>query len=156
GGPQVHAVSPFQQRLKERFPSWELTRQGLADELVALGTDDPRVVVLDADLAESTLTKKFGEQFPDRFFDMGIAENNLGNTAEGMALTGKGPFVASYSMFLAGRSWDQVRNTVAYSKCNVKIAACHGGISVGKDGPTHQSVEDVSNMRSITNMTVLV
>jgi transketolase len=78
------------------------------------------------------------------------------NTAAGMALSGKVPFVASYSMFLAGRSWDQIRNTVAYSRCNVKIAACHGGISVGKDGPTHQSVEDVSNMRSITNMVVIV
>jgi transketolase len=87
---------------------------------------------------------------------MGIAENNMVNTAAGMALSGKVPFVASYSMFLAGRSWDQIRNTVAYSGCNVKIAACHGGISVGKDGPTHQSVEDVSNMRSIPGMTVIV
>jgi transketolase len=156
GGPQAHPVASVQARLKERFPHWELTRQGLADELVALGQDDPRVVVLDADLAESTLTKRFAEKFPDRFFDMGIAENNMVNTAAGMSLSGKVPFVASYSMFLAGRSWDQVRNTVAYSKCNVKIAACHGGISVGKDGPTHQSVEDVSNMRSIVGMTVLV
>lgn len=156
GGAQVHEVSSFQQRLKARFPHWELTRQGLSDELVALGKDDPRVVVLDADLAESTLTKRFGEAYPDRFFDMGIAENNMVNTAAGMALSGKVPFVASYSMFLAGRSWDQIRNTVAYSKCNVKIAACHGGISVGKDGPTHQSVEDVSNMASITNLTVIV
>lgn len=156
GGPQQHDLSAFQTRLKARFPAWELTRQGLSDELVALGKEDPRVVVLDADLAESTLTKKFGETFPDRFFDMGIAENNMVNTAAGMALSGKIPFVASYSMFLAGRSWDQIRNTVAYSRCNVKIAACHGGISVGKDGPTHQSVEDVSNMASITNMTVIV
>ncbi len=156
GGPQGHPVAAVQTRLKERFPLWELTRQGLADELVALGTDDPRVVVLDADLAESTLTKKFGEKFPDRFFEMGIAENNMVNTAAGLALTGRVPFLASYSMFLAGRSWDQIRNTVCYSRCNVKIAACHGGISVGKDGPTHQSVEDVSNMRSITNMTVIV
>lgn len=156
GGAQVHEVSPYQQRLKARFPHWELTRQGLSDELLALGKDDPRVVVLDADLAESTLTKRFGEAYPDRFFDMGIAENNMVNTAAGMALSGKVPFVASYSMFLAGRSWDQIRNTVAYSRCNVKIAACHGGISVGKDGPTHQSVEDVSNMASITNLTVVV
>jgi transketolase len=87
---------------------------------------------------------------------MGIAENNMVNAAAGLALSGKVAFVASYSMFLAGRSWDQVRNTVAYSKCNVKVLACHGGISVGKDGPTHQSVEDVSNMRSITNMVVVV
>ena len=112
--------------------------------------------MLDADLAESTLTKRFAEKFPDRFFDMGIAENNMVNTAAGMSLTGRVPFLASYSMFLAGRSWDQIRNTLAYSKCNVKVAACHGGISVGKDGPTHQSVEDVSNMRSITNLVVIV
>ena len=156
GGPQGHPVASLQARLKDRWPAWELTRQGLADELVALGTDDPRVVVLDADLAESTLTKRFAEKFPDRFFEMGIAENNMVNTAAGMSLTGRVPFVASYSMFLAGRSWDQIRNTLAYSKCNVKVAACHGGISVGKDGPTHQSVEDVSNMRSITNLIVIV
>ena len=78
------------------------------------------------------------------------------NVAAGMSLTGRVPFIASYSMFLAGRSWEQIRNTLAYSTCNVKIAACHGGISVGKDGPTHQSVEDVSNMRSIPGMTVVV
>ncbi len=156
GGPQAHPVASVYARLKERFPAWELTRQGLSDELVALGETDPRVVVLDADLAESTLTKKFGEKYPDRFFEMGIAENNMMNTAAGLALSGKVPFLASYSMFLAGRSWDQIRNTVCYSKCNVKIAACHGGISVGKDGPTHQSVEDVSNMRSITNLIVIV
>jgi transketolase len=156
GGPQAHAPTAFETRLRKRFPSWELTRQGLSDELVALGQDDPKVVVLDADLAQSTLTKNFAERFPDRFFEMGIAENNMVNVAAGLALSGKTPFVASYSMFLAGRSWDQIRNTVCYSSCNVKIAACHGGISVGKDGPTHQSVEDVSNMRSITNLTVLV
>ncbi len=156
GGPQAHPVAAAYTRLKERFPAWELTRQGLSDELVQLGADDPRVVVLDADLAESTLTKKFGEKYPDRFFEMGIAENNMVNTAAGLALSGRVPFLASYSMFLAGRSWDQIRNTVCYSKCNVKIAACHGGISVGKDGPTHQSVEDVSNMRSITGLVVIV
>jgi transketolase len=156
GGPQRHPVSSFQQRLQARFPSWRLTRQGLADELVALGASDPRVVVLDADLAQSTLTKDFAERYPDRFFEMGIAENNMVNVAAGMSLTGRVPFIASYSMFLAGRSWDQIRNTVAYSRCNVKVCACHGGISVGKDGPTHQSVEDVSNMRSIVGMTVVV
>lgn len=156
GGPQKHAKAAVEARLKARFKDWELTRQGLADELVALGAEDPRVCVLDADLAESTLTKRFAEKFPDRFFDMGIAENNMTNVAAGMALSGRVPFIASYSMFLAGRSWDQIRNTVAYSTCNVKVAACHGGISVGKDGPTHQSVEDVSNMRSIPGMTILV
>jgi transketolase len=156
GGPQAHPVAAVHARLKERFPHWELTRQGLSDELVALGEKDPRVCVLDADLAQSTLTKNFAERFPDRFFEMGIAENNMVNTAAGLALSGRIPFVASYSMFLAGRSWDQVRNTVAYSNCNVKIAACHAGITVGKDGPTHQSVEDVSNMRSIVGMTILV
>ena len=90
GGPQAHALSPFQARLKERFPAWELTRQGLADELVALGKDDPRVVVLDADLAQSTLTKNFAEKFPDRFFEMGIAENNMVNIAAGLSAHGQG------------------------------------------------------------------
>jgi transketolase len=156
GGPQTHPTAGIHARLKERFPHWELTRQGLADELLALGADDPRVVVLDADLAQSTLTKAFAEKYPDRFFEMGIAENNMVNAAAGLALSGKVAFVASYSMFLAGRSWDQIRNTVCYSKANVKLLGCHGGITVGKDGPTHQSVEDVGNLRGMTNMTVLV
>lgn len=132
------------------------SRQSFGEALAKLGDSHPDIVVLDADLSKSTKSELFAKKFPDRFFEMGIAENNMVDVAAGLALSGRIPFVASYAMFLAGRSWDQVRNTVAYSHCNVKIAACHAGISVGKDGPTHQSVEDVSNMRSIPGMTIVV
>ena len=134
----------------------ELTRSAYANALVELGHENPNVVVLDADLSQSTLTKFFAQEFPDRFFEMGIAEQNMVNTAAGLSKVGFIPFVSSYAIFLSGRAWDQVRNTVDYSECNVKIAAAHGGISVGKDGPTHQSMEDLSNMLSLVNMTVLV
>ena len=108
-----------------------------------LGKENPNVVVLDADLSQSTLTKFFAEAYPERFFDMGIAEQNMVNTAAGFSKVGFVPFVSSYAIFLSGRAWDQVRNTVDYSECNVKLAAAHGGISVGKDGPSHQSMEDL-------------
>jgi len=134
----------------------ELTRSAYANALVELGHENPDVVVLDADLSQSTLTKFFAKEFPHRFFDMGIAEANAVNTAAGLSRVGFIPFVSSYAIFLSGRAWDQVRNTVDYSECNVKIAAAHGGISVGKDGPTHQSMEDLSNMLSLVNMTVVV
>ena len=134
----------------------ELTRSAYARALVDLGHENPNVVVLDADLSQSTLTKYFAQEFPDRFFEMGIAEQNMVGTAAGLSKVGFIPFISSYAIFLSGRAWDQVRNTVDYSECNVKIAAAHGGISVGKDGPTHQSMEDLGNMLSLVNMTVLV
>ncbi|HEX7880489.1 MAG TPA: transketolase C-terminal domain-containing protein [Candidatus Eisenbacteria bacterium] len=137
---------------------WEmlLTRQAYADALVELGEEDPRVVVLDADLAQSTLTRFFGEKYPHRFFEMGISEQDMVGTAVGLSHMGFIPFLSSYSIFLSGRAWDQVRNGVAYPSANVKIAAAHGGISVGKDGPTHQSMEDVGVIRPIVNFTVIV
>ena len=137
---------------------WELqlTRQAYADALVELGEEDPRVVVLDADLAQSTLTRFFGEKYPHRFFEMGISEQDMVGTAVGLSHMGFIPFLSSYSIFLSGRAWDQVRNGVAYSAANVKIGAAHGGISVGKDGPTHQSMEDVGVIRPIVNFTVIV
>lgn len=134
----------------------ELTREAYGRTLVELGKTNPRVVVLDADLAESTLTKYFRDAYPDRFFEMGIAEQDMMGTAAGLSLMGFIPFLSSYAMFLTARSCDQARNGVDYANLNVKIAAAHGGISVGKDGPTHQSMEDVSNMCALVNMTVLV
>jgi len=134
----------------------ELTRQAYGETLVELGRENPRIMVLDADLAESTLTKYFRDAYPDRFIEMGIAEQNMIATAAGLAKTDWIPFLSSYAIFLTGRAWDQCRNTVDYARCNVKIAAAHGGISVGKDGPSHQSMEDLSNMLSLVNMTVIV
>jgi transketolase len=140
------------------MPKWEmqLTRQAYADALVELGAEDPLVVVLDADLSQSTLTKFFAEKYPNRFFEMGISEQDMMGTAVGLSHMGFKPFMSSYSIFLSGRAWDQVRNGVAYPAANVKIGAAHGGISVGKDGPTHQSMEDLAVIRPIVNFTLIV
>jgi transketolase len=135
---------------------YELTRKAYAETLVALGHENPRIVVLDADLAESTLTKFFRDEFPNRFFEMGIAEQDMVGTAAGLSLQGFIPFLSSYAIFITGRAWDMVRQDVDYKKTNVKLAAAHGGISVGKDGPTHQSMEDLACMTVCTNMTVIV
>ena len=134
----------------------ELTRKGYYEALLELGEENPDVVVLDADLAQSTLTKFFAEKYPERFFECGIAEADMMNTAAGLAKMGKIPYLSSYAIFLAGRAWDQMRNTVDYSFCNVKIAAAHGGISVGKDGPTHQSMEDIACTQVMVNMAVFL
>jgi len=134
----------------------ELTRKGYYEALLELGEENPDVVVLDADLAASTLTKFFAEKYPERFFECGIAEADMMNTAAGLAKMGKIPYLSSYAIFLAGRAWDQMRNTVDYSFCNVKIAAAHGGISVGQDGPTHQSMEDIACTQPMVNMAVLL
>ncbi|MBQ9245762.1 transketolase family protein [bacterium] len=124
--------------------------------LVELGKNNKNIVVLDADLSCSTQTKLFAKEFPERFFNIGIAEQDMMTTAAGLACTGKIPFVSTFAMFASGRAWEQVRNTICYSKLNVKIAATHGGITVGEDGASHQALEDISIMRSIPEMTVIV
>ena len=122
--------------------------------LAELGEKYKDLVVLDADLANATKTIEFKKKFPERFFDIGIAEQDLIGTAAGLALGGKIPFASTFAVFASGRAYDQVRNTVAYSKLNVKIAATHAGITVGEDGASHQALEDISLMRSIPNMLV--
>ena len=124
--------------------------------LVELGKENKDIVVLDADLSCSTQTAMFAKEFPERFFNMGIAEQDMIATAAGLASTGKIPFASTFAMFATGRAWDQVRNSVCYPKFNVKIVATHGGITVGEDGASHQALEDISIMRSIPNMTVIV
>lgn len=133
-----------------------LTRQGWADALLELGEKNPNVVVLDADLAKSTLTCLFRDKYPKRFFDMGIAEQNMINTAGGLSLTGLIPFVSTYGVFVSGRAWEQIRTSICYGELNVKLGGAHGGISVGPDGATHQALEEIAIMRVIPNMTVLV
>lgn len=133
-----------------------LTRQGWADALLELGETNPNVVVLDADLAKSTLTCLFKDKFPDRFFDMGIAEQNMINTAGGLSLTGLIPFVSTYGVFVSGRAWEQIRTSVCYGELNVKLGGAHGGISVGPDGATHQALEEIAIMRVLPKMTLLV
>ncbi len=132
------------------------TRQGYGEALAELGEEFENIVVMDADLAESTKTIMFGKKFPERFFDCGIAEGNMVSMAAGLASTGKTVFASSFAMFATGRAYEQIRNSVGYPALNVKIAATHGGISVGEDGATHQCLEDVSLMRNIPGMVVCV
>lgn len=132
------------------------TREAYGKALAELGGNNIRVVALDADLSKSTKTADFAGVFPERFFNMGIAEQNLIGTAAGLAAAGKIPFASTFAVFATGRAFEQIRNSVAYTGLNVKIAATHAGVTVGEDGGSHQSVEDIAAMRSLPNMTVFV
>lgn len=132
------------------------TRDGYGTGLVAAAEKNKNVVALCADLTESTRTQAFAEKFPARFFECGVAEQNMACVAAGLAVSGKIPFIASYAAFSPGRNWEQIRTTVAYNNANVKIAGHHAGISVGPDGATHQMTEDIALMRALPNMTVIV
>jgi transketolase len=132
------------------------TRDAYGETLAELGAENPNVVALDADLSGSTKTSVFSKKFPERFFNMGIAEANMVGTAAGLAAAGKIPFLSTFAVFASGRAWEQIRQSVAYPKANVKIVATHGGVTVGEDGGSHQSVEDIAIMRAIPNMTVIV
>jgi len=132
------------------------TRDGYGEGLVTLGERNPQVVVLSADLTDSTRASMFQKRFPERFFTMGVAEADMIGTAGGLSLVGKIPFCCSFGVFASGRVWDQVRITICYSNLNVKIGGSHGGITVGADGATHQSLEDITLMRVLPNMKVVV
>jgi len=132
------------------------TREAYGETLLELGRRRKDIVVLDADLSGSTKTGKFAKEFPDRFFNMGIAEQDMIGTAAGLSLTGKVPFASTFAVFETGRAWDQIRLTVCYSNTNVKLVATHGGITVGEDGASHQALEDIALMRALPNMTVIV
>lgn len=131
------------------------TRQSYGEALAELGKENEKIVVLDADLSKTTKTEIFAKQFPERFFDVGIAEQNLIGTAAGMATCGLIPYASSFAVFATGRAYDQIRNSIAYPKLNVKICATHSGVTAGEDGATHQMIEDISMMRTLPNMTVL-
>jgi transketolase len=131
------------------------SREAYGKALAELGGQDERIVVLDADLSKSTKTADFAKKFPERFFNMGIAEGSMMTTAAGFAACGKIPFASTFAMFASGRAFEQIRNSICYPRLNVKIAATHAGITVGEDGATHQAIEDISIMRSIPNMVVL-
>ncbi|HBF37873.1 MAG TPA: transketolase [Firmicutes bacterium] len=131
------------------------TREAYGNALLKLGETNPNVVVLDADLSKSTKTAGFAKKFPDRFFQMGIAEADMMATAGGFSTTGKIPFASTFAIFATGRAYDQVRNTIGYPGLNVKIAATHAGPTVGDDGGSHQSIEDMTLMRVIPGMTIL-
>ncbi len=131
-------------------------RDGYGRALIELGKINPKVVVLDADLSTSTRSNWFAEKFPERFIDVGIAEQNMINIAAGLSLEGKIPFATTYGVFVCGRAFDQIRNTVCYSNLNVKLVGSHCGISVGPDGGSHQAIEDIALMRVLPKMTVVV
>ncbi len=132
------------------------TRDAYGEVLAELGAENADVVVLDADLSGSTKTAVFAKKFPERFFNMGIAEANMVGTAAGLAAGGKIPFVSTFAIFAVGRAWEQMRQSVAYPKANVKIVATHSGVTVGEDGGSHQSIEDIAITRAVPNMTVIV
>ena len=131
-------------------------REAFGKKLAELGAKDSNIVVLDADLSASTQTKFFAKAYPERFFNTGIAEQDLIATAAGLSLTGKIPFAAAFAVFITGRAYDQIRTSVCYQHANVKIIGTHGGVTVGEDGATHQALEDISLMRGLPNMMIIV
>ncbi len=131
------------------------TRDAYGKTLAKLGAENPDIVVLDADLKDSTRTGFFAKEFPDRFFDCGIAEGNMMCIAAGLAASGKIPFASSFAMFASGRAYEQIRNSIGYPHLNVKIGASHAGITVGEDGASHQCIEDIALMRSIPGMVIM-
>jgi len=132
------------------------TRDAYGKALLELGGERTDIVVLDADLSGSTKTGKFAKAFPDRFYNLGVSEQDLIGTASGLSLAGKLPFASTFAVFETGRAWEQIRQTVCYSRLNVKLVATHSGITVGEDGASHQAIEDVALMRVLPNMTVIV
>ncbi len=131
------------------------TRQSYGEALAELGEKNENIVVFDADLSGATKTSIFAKKFPERFFDMGIAEQDMMSTVAGMSTFGKIPYASTFAVFAAGRAYDQIRNSICYPKMNVKICATHSGVTVGEDGATHQMLEDLGLMRGLPNMTVL-
>lgn len=131
------------------------TRQSYGEALKELGQENEKIVVLDADLSSATKTSIFAKEFPERFFEMGIAEQNMIGTSAGLATCNKIPYASTFAIFAAGRAYDQIRNSICYPKLNVKICATHAGVTVGEDGATHQMIEDISMMRTLPNMTVM-
>ena len=136
------------------FDEKKATRQSYGEALCELGKENKDIVVLDADLSSATKTSEFAKKFPERFFDIGIAEADMIGTASGMSTCGKIPYASTFAIFVAGRAYDQIRNSVCYPNLNVKICATHAGITVGEDGATHQMIEDISMMRTLPNMKV--
>ncbi len=132
------------------------TREGYANALKKLGKENKKLIVIDADLSKSTRTAVFQQEHPERFFNVGVSEQDLMGTAAGFALSGKTVFASTFAIFATGRAWDQVRNTICFDELDVKIIATHGGISVGPDGSSHQALEDIAIMRVIPNMRIIV
>ncbi|MCX6716381.1 MAG: transketolase family protein [Candidatus Taylorbacteria bacterium] len=151
----MHEIINLNENLFETDVEKETTRKGVSEGLLLAGQADPRVVVLTADLADSTGVGEFRNKFPERFIDVGVAEQNLVTVASGLASAGKIPFASSYAVFNPGRNWEQIRTTICYNNQPVKIIGSHGGVTVGADGASHQMLEDVALMRVLPRMIVL-
>lgn len=149
--PDAHLVENLFSPTIKQVP----TRNGFGEGLLELGKTNPNVWALSGDLTESTRALAFSEQFPERFVEMGVAEQNMAGLASGLGLEGKIPFACSFAVFSPGRNWDQIRVSIAYSKSNVKIASSHAGVSTGEDGATHQALEDIAMMRALPNFVVV-
>ncbi|MFA7581792.1 MAG: hypothetical protein WCX99_02640 [Candidatus Paceibacterota bacterium] len=134
----------------------DAVRNGFGEGLAEEGKKNKNIVALAGDVTESTRCDKFAEEFPERFFNVGVAEQNMASIAAGLGISGKIPFIASYAAFSPGRNWEQIRTTIAYNDSNVKIAGHHSGIMTGPDGATHQAIEDIATMRAMPNMKVIV
>lgn len=152
----INPEAKLNSKIFEKDVEMKAIRDGYGDGLVLAGEKNPNVVALCADLSESTRSEAFAKKFPDRFFECGVAEQNMATIAAGLGISGKIPFIASYATFSPGRNLEQIRTTIAYNDSNVKIAGHHAGISVGPDGATHQATEDIALMRSMPNMKVFV
>jgi transketolase len=150
--PDLHLNPKLFDHEVEQLP----TRHGYGKGLLKAGEENPDVVAICADLTESTFTEEFAKKFPERYFEVGVAEQNMVTVAAGLGISGKIPFIASYATFCPGRAWEQIRTTICYNDSNVKIAGHHTGVSVGPDGATHQAVEDIAMMRVLPNMKVIV
>ena len=143
------STAPAEQNTETSIKKPKATRSAYGEALLALGRNNPDIVALDADLSGSTKTSSFAKEFPERFFNIGIAEQDMIGTAAGFAKAGKIPFASTFAVFETGRAWDQIRLVVCYSNTNVKLVATHGGITVGEDGASHQALEDITLMRAI-------
>lgn len=152
----LNKAAKLSQKVFDKDVEQRGTRDGYGEGLVIAGDQNPNVVVLCADLTESTRSEAFSKKFPERFFEVGVAEQNLATIASGLGVSGKIPFISSYATFSPGRNWEQIRTTISYNDSNVKIAGAHAGISVGPDGATHQAIEDIATMRVMANMKVIV
>lgn len=152
----INKESKLNLKIFEKEVDMKAVRDGYGEGLLIAGEADKNVVVLCADLTESTRSQKFAEKYPDRFFEIGVAEQNMAAMAAGLGVSGKIPFVSSYATFSPGRNWEQIRTTICYNDSNVKIAGHHAGIMTGPDGATHEATEDIAIMRALPNMKVFV
>lgn len=152
----INKDAKLNEKVFEKDVEMKAIREGYGDGLMVLGAADPNVVALSADLTESTRAQKFAEKWPERFVELGVAEQNLAAVAAGLGVSGKIPFISSYATFSPGRNWEQIRTTICYNDSNVKIAGHHAGLMTGPDGATHEATEDIAIMRALPNMRVFV